>query len=434
MRNLLTLFILFFSFVYNINARTLKIVKLNTPTIKIGNNNRVCRIGSTFEDNEEIKWDSPKQDMWAKAISGNSRELMHFSREAFVSKNVKTPSDYFNKINHGSTRGDISLLEGKNKTSFPDKRLALVIGNSNYQYLPSLNNPINDAADVAEKLQSLGFDVYCLYDINYMEFDGIIKKFSYSAKNYDVALVYYSGHGIECDGHNYLIPVNTGIAKADDLFNCVDLDIICFNLSQQKCKAKLIFVDACRTEVPWKNVYESSSKDKVGDVRVVFSTGYNKFAYDGDDTNRNSPFATAFLQNVGNPSPDVYSTINKISKAMIDICQRNGFKGQTVSGYGDESISFTFVDPSSDVSNSEIVVQDVNQLLDMANKGDARAYIPLAEYYLKNAAGITSYEKAHIYAVKAIDANVRVDDAKAIIRKLESLEFYKRSSYNKPNI
>ena len=175
MRKLLFLYILLFVNLSSTYGRTLIIVKLNTETIVIGNN-RICRVGSTFEETEEIKWSVPKQDMWVKVISGSSRELMHFTYEAFVSKQAHSPAEYFQKINHPSTRGDeMTFLFGKNKASFPEKRIALVIGNSNYLNLSSLNNPANDVTDVSEKLQSIGFDVHCWYDVNSDDFETALK-------------------------------------------------------------------------------------------------------------------------------------------------------------------------------------------------------------------------------------------------------------------
>lgn len=340
MKNLLLFLLLLCSNV--VMARTLKIVKLNTETIKIGNN-RICKVGSKFEETEEIKWDSPKQDMWAKVVSGESRELMHFTREAFASKKAKTPAEYFQKIKHPSVRADeMPYLLGNNKSSFPEKRLALVIGNSNYDFLSSLNNPINDASDVTDKLQNLGFDVYSLYDINYSDFDTALKKFSGTAKDYDVALIYYCGHGIQYDGQNYLIPVDTRLANTDDLLHCIDLEDIYSKLNRTSCATKLIFLDACRNEAPWREKKEQFNEQDASGIRVVFSTGPNKFSYDGLE-NRNSPFAEAFLQNIGEESPNVMLTISGIANSLQKISERMGLPTQEVHDFGSSFIDFTFV-------------------------------------------------------------------------------------------
>lgn len=360
MKKLLLFFLLLCSNV--VMARTLKIVKLNTETIKIGNN-RICKVGSKFEETEEIKWDSPKQAMWAKVVSGESRELMHFTREAFISKKAKTPAEYFQKINHPSVRADeMSYLAGNNKSSFPEKRLALVIGNSNYDYLSSLNNPVNDASDVTDKLQSLGFDVYSLYDINYSDFDTALKKFSGTARNYDVALIYYCGHGIQYDGQNYLVPVDTKLDNVDDLLRCIDLEDIYSKLNRTSCSTKLLFLDACRNEAPWKEKEELFNEQDASGIRVVFSTGPNKFSYDGIE-NRNSPFAEAFLLNIGETSPNVLLTINDIAYSLMNICQRMGLPMQEVHDFGSSFIDFTFVSKKDNPYSYDKTDELSNQVL-----------------------------------------------------------------------
>lgn len=349
-------------------GRTLKIVKLNTETIKIGNN-RICKVGSTFEETEKIIWDSPKQDMWVKAVSGLSRELMHFTREAFASKNAQTPAEYFQKINHPSVRADeMQLLEGKNKGSFPEKRIALVIGNSNYTYLSSLNNPINDASDVSEKLLNLGFDVFSLFDINYSDFDTALKKFSGSARDYDVALIYYCGHGIQYEGQNYFVPIDTRLSNADDLYNCIELEDFYSKLNRTSCSTKLVFLDACRNDAPWKGKGEQFKEQDAGGIRVVFSTGPNKFSYDGNDK-RNSPFAEAFLNNIGKPSPNVLSTINNIANSLKEISSRMGLPLQEVHDFGSSFINFTFLESNNVDQEIELGYDSLTYYAEQYKKG-----------------------------------------------------------------
>ena len=413
---------------YSSYAQTLEIVRLNTKSVMIGSGNskRICYVGSTFQSNEIINWSEPKQDMWVKTISGNSRELLHFTRESFNSRGAVTPAEYYNKINHLSVKFD-EIAVGKNKNAFQEKRIALVIGNSNYRYLSSLNNPINDAADISEKLRNLGFDVLTFYDLNYEDFNTALNKFSGITKGFEVALVYYCGHGIQYEGKNYLVPIDNILSKVEDLYRCIQLEDVYSKLNRTTCKTKLVFIDACRNEATWITRKEVFNEQDASGIRVVFSTGPNKFSYDG--TYRNSPFAEAFLQNVGKPASNVLTTINEISLSLDPISSRMGLPKQEVHDFGSSALDFTFVD---ETSSNNVVVNDIDQLIQLANSGDTRAYVPLAKYYLNHAAGITSYEKVHIFCIKAIDAGVDVDEAKDLIRKLELLEFYERSDYTKP--
>lgn len=80
-------------------------------------------------------------------------------------------------------------------------------------------------------------------------------------------------------------------------------------------------------------------------------------------------------------------------------------------------------------------VYDVDELMKLATSGDPRAYVPLAKYYYRNASGMSSYERVHIYSMKAINANVDVAEAKKLINNIESLGFYvNNEKYQKPNL
>lgn len=406
------------------NARTLEITKLSTSTIQIGN--QKCQVGSTFSDESIIYWSSPKQLMWVKYIDGPNRgQKKCLTRESFTSRKVKTPKDYFNKTNHGSTRGDDDFVEGKNKSS--DKRIALVIGNSNYLVLETLSNPINDASDVSEKLVSLGFDVYLIHDANYGDFEKALKKFSRIAedKDYDVALFYYCGHGIQYKDREYLVPIDSKLYGSEDLDSCIDLcDDVYAKMERTNCTTKLVFVDACRTEKNWNGRKQEINKEPE-DICAIFSTSPNATALDGDE--RNSPFTNAVLTHIGEPSSDVASTLNKIIQS-VKILTNN----EQVPRCINTGSNFTFVEPSSLQSTEPLLVSDINELEELAKKGDTRVYIKIAQYYLKNASGITSYEKAHIFALKAWEANVERNKALDIFKMLDALDFYKHSNYSKP--
>jgi uncharacterized caspase-like protein len=101
------------------------------------------------------------------------------------------------------------LLVGQNHGALPDRRVALVIGNSAYQNVPSLPNPIRDATAIAELLRNAGFGVVgSRADLGIAVIRRAIREFADVARDADIAVVYYAGHGIEVDGTNYLIPVD----------------------------------------------------------------------------------------------------------------------------------------------------------------------------------------------------------------------------------
>src|ERR1700751_756237 len=90
-----------------------------------------------------------------------------------------------------------------------EKRVALVLGNSAYQNVPPIANPVNDAALMADTLKRAKFDVVISrQNLSAIETRRVLRDFAEQAANADIAVIYYAGHGIEIDGTNYLIPVD----------------------------------------------------------------------------------------------------------------------------------------------------------------------------------------------------------------------------------
>src|SRR5713226_6102616 len=101
-----------------------------------------------------------------------------------------------------------------------EKRVALVLGNSAYQNAPQLANPVNDGAVVAATLKAAGFDVVdSRHDLPAAETRRALRDFSDRARDADIAVVYYAGHGMEVDGTNYLIPVDAKLERDTDVYD-----------------------------------------------------------------------------------------------------------------------------------------------------------------------------------------------------------------------
>ena len=349
------------------------IMKLNTPFINIGNQ-YYKELDTLLFCGQIVHWESDKQDMWVKSIDGTDRKKKHLNKAVFESYHVKTVDKYYEKINHNSVRSDeMEIIEGKNKSQFAEKRIALVIGNSNYSDQSSLSNPINDASDVTEKLVSLGFDVYLMCDLNYNDFETALKKFSGHAqdKKYDVALFYYCGHGIQFKNRQYLVPIDSKLNDAEDLFHCIDLeDDVYAKMKRTECATKLVFIDACRNEKNWNGPKQESPDPS--DICVVFSSSPSSTALDGDD--RNSPFAHAFLKSVGKPTNSFANTFTDISlevRRTTNPEQTPYFKGV--------GVDFTFVpliddDPNIKLARTYIskleAVAASNSAMDLIKEGD----------------------------------------------------------------
>ncbi len=101
--------------------------------------------------------------------------------------------------------------------AYADKRVALVIGNSQYRSIPGLRTPANDAADIAKALQSIGFDVTLKNDVTIGDLPSVLADFARKSQGADTTLFYYAGHGIQYQGKNYILPVDITVQDADDV-------------------------------------------------------------------------------------------------------------------------------------------------------------------------------------------------------------------------
>ncbi|HHD82870.1 MAG TPA: hypothetical protein ENK92_02065, partial [Bacteroidetes bacterium] len=170
------------------------------------------------------------------------------------------------------------------------KRKALVIGNSRYKGIP-LKNPVNDANDIASTLRELDFDVTERTNLNKRELIEIANDFENRITSNDVVLFYFSGHGVQVDGINYLIPVDADINKEEDIeFEAVSLNRVIGCI--EKSRMNIIILDACRDN-PFKNFRSldrglAQITSKTDGTFIAYSTAPGTVARDG--SGRNSPY------------------------------------------------------------------------------------------------------------------------------------------------
>ncbi|WEZ85781.1 caspase family protein (plasmid) [Rhizobium sp. 32-5/1] len=125
----------------------------------------------------------------------------------------------------------------------PEKKIAVVIGNSAYKYVSPLKNTANDAHGVSNQLRNLGFEVILSVDDDQDLFFSKIARFVDSSKTADVVLFYYAGHGAQRNNRNYLLPIDYSVGAADPLdFNQLVQTLQTANPES----AKIFIVDACR--------------------------------------------------------------------------------------------------------------------------------------------------------------------------------------------
>ncbi|MEN9610557.1 MAG: hypothetical protein RLZZ628_1371 [Bacteroidota bacterium] len=209
-----------------------------------------------------------------------------------------------------------------------EKRLALIIGNAQYEHGTSLPNPVNDARSMRDMLKNLGFDVISVENQTKKQMDETIRQFGTKLKTYDVGLFFYAGHGIEVDGVNFMLPTDVPqqMAKEDIANDCVNTDWL-----QQKMaaagafnKTNIVILDACRNNPfrNWRNYGEDiwiTPKNVPTGLITAFAASQGESASDG--MGQNGLYTSVLLKHIKAQG----ITIEEVFKRVrIELLQKGG--------------------------------------------------------------------------------------------------------------
>ena len=164
------------------------------------------------------------------------------------------------------------------------KRVALLIGNASYS-VGRLSNPPGDVREMESALKAVGFHVQTVLNANQNAMKRAVRDFGNLAQGADIAFLYYSGHGTQVNGENYLIPVQANIDKeADYEVEAVSANAVMRQLAGARPKAAIVVLDACRDN-PLTASTKSASKglsrmDAPTGTMIAFATSPNTTATD----------------------------------------------------------------------------------------------------------------------------------------------------------
>jgi hypothetical protein len=205
-----------------------------------------------------------------------------------------------------------------------DKRVALVVGNSHYQNVAPLNNPGNDATLMAETLRSAGFTLIgnrAQLDLDKAGFDRAVQDFGRQLTGANVALFYYSGHGMQIRGENYLVPVSANPTREADVdFQMLNVALVLREMEGSGTKLNIVILDACRNN-PFLARGLRGSDGGLAQIRgaegtlISFATQPGNLAQDGDG--RNSPFTLALAEMIHKPGLEVLQTFNQVGLKVM---------------------------------------------------------------------------------------------------------------------
>lgn len=213
----------------------------------------------------------------------------------------------------------------------PEKRVALVVGNSAYTYTTPLKNPVNDADKIAKVLESLGFEVVLGLDLTHSETSNTVRKFAKRLNGVETALFFYAGHGLQVNGVNYLIPVDARLGGEEDLeFESMRLERVIELM--ERVPRNLIFLDACRNNPLARSLARSMGTRSVSigrglakmevraEAMISFATEPGQVALDG--AGRHSPFTDALLKHIVTPDLDIAFLMRRVRKDVKETTQQ----------------------------------------------------------------------------------------------------------------
>ena len=208
-------------------------------------------------------------------------------------------------------------------SAFAERRVALVIGQSQYVNVPKLENPANDARLIAAALQKLQFEIVgggAQLDLDKPHFDAALVEFSNKVQGADVALVYYAGHGVQADGENFLVPIDARLTKPGDVYLQMEpASVILKQLEGAGTKLNILLLDACRND-PFGGRSVRGAGGGLAQMRapegtlISYATQPGNVALDGD--NDDSPYTLALVQAIQQPGVGLFETFNAVGLAV----------------------------------------------------------------------------------------------------------------------
>jgi Flp pilus assembly protein TadD len=211
-------------------------------------------------------------------------------------------------------------LQRDSSVAASTRRTALVIGNGTYTNAPPLKNPPNDAALVATTLKRLGFEVTVATNRSQREMKQLIREFGQRLRAVGgVGLFYFAGHGVQSNGHNYLIPTEGDIQTEADIEDVgVDVNYVLNLIDDARSSLNIVILDACRNNPFGRSV--RSAQNGLAQVRaptgtlIAYATAPDSTAADGDKAN--SPYTEELTKQMETPGLVLETMFRRVTEQV----------------------------------------------------------------------------------------------------------------------
>ncbi len=230
-------------------------------------------------------------------------------------------------------------------TAVMGKRIALVIGNSDYHHIRRLANTRSDADLMARTLERAGFKVTRLFDVEQNAMKQAMLEFGRELRGgAEASLFYYAGHGVQVDGQNYLIPVEAAIQDETEIaIQAIEVNSFLQTMESSPSQIKIVVLDACRDnpfDASFRNLTRGlASVDAPRGTYIAYSTAPGKVAYDGGGSN--SPYTAALAEFILTPGLKLEDVFKRTRMKVLNSTHDRQLPWETSSLVGD----FYFVPP-----------------------------------------------------------------------------------------
>jgi hypothetical protein len=235
----------------------------------------------------------------------------------------------------------------------PGHRIALVIGNDNYEHVTPLHNARADARAVRAALKSVGFDVTLEEDVDLQRLKTALRTFKGKISGGDQVVFYFSGHGVQFEGTNYLIPTDLVAQSAEQVMDdAVPLQRVLDDMKEVKARFALAIVDACRDN-PFKGTGRAIGGRGLAPVTaasgemVMYSAGAGQEALDRlgpQDADPNGVFTRVLIREIRNPGVPADQVLKHVKTQVVALAE--GVHHEQVPALYDQSLGeFYFVPP-----------------------------------------------------------------------------------------
>jgi uncharacterized caspase-like protein len=215
----------------------------------------------------------------------------------------------------------------------PGRRIALVIGNSQYEHAQRLSHPDRDARAIAAAFRRLGFaEVIERHDLSFYTLRDELKRFGDKALKADWAVIYFSGHGLQMDGKSYILPVDAVLKRADHVEDeAIDVKRLLHKVGNAR-KLRLVILDACRNNpfvarmlkapTPGHSINHGlASLEPSGVALVAYAARNGQIANDGNL--EHSPYTAALQRHLEKPGVKIGLLFRTIREDVLKVTKGN---------------------------------------------------------------------------------------------------------------